>query len=198
MSEVYTKVYPAPPVDKKAVLRYSGAADFTAETEALYKSCLEKCLTKTVYRLCYTELPLVFEADGLIIGNNDIRSKDLKKALNGCHSAIIFAATVGIEYDRLIAGYGRVSAAKALMFQAIGTERVESLCDVFCRDIAAEKLSLGEKTTPRFSPGYGDLPLVLQRQIFDILDCERKIGIFLNDSLLMTPSKSVTAIIGVK
>jgi 5-methyltetrahydrofolate--homocysteine methyltransferase len=29
------------------------------------------------------------------------------------------------------------------------------------------------------------------------LDCNRKIGLTLNDSLLMSPSKSVTALIGV-
>ena len=49
---------------------------------------------------------------------------------------------------------------------------------------------------PRFSPGYGDLPLSLQRDIFRVLDCPRKIGLTLNESLLMSPSKSVTAIVG--
>ena len=49
---------------------------------------------------------------------------------------------------------------------------------------------------PRFSPGYGDLSLEVQKEIFSLLDCPRKIGVSLGDSLLMTPSKSVTAIIG--
>jgi len=50
---------------------------------------------------------------------------------------------------------------------------------------------------PRFSPGYGDLPLETQREIFDVLDCSRRIGLMLNDSLLMSPTKSVTAFVGV-
>ena len=50
---------------------------------------------------------------------------------------------------------------------------------------------------PRFSPGYGDLPLELQKDVFRVLDCPRKIGLSLNESLLMSPSKSVTAIIGI-
>ena len=50
---------------------------------------------------------------------------------------------------------------------------------------------------PRFSPGYGDLSLEMQRDIFRVLDCPRKIGLTLNESLLMSPSKSVTAIIGI-
>lgn len=52
-------------------------------------------------------------------------------------------------------------------------------------------------TRPRFSPGYGDLPINMQKDIFAALDCPRKIGLSLNESLLMSPSKSVTAIIGV-
>jgi len=37
----------------------------------------------------------------------------------------------------------------------------------------------------------------MQRDIFAVLDCPRKIGLSLNGSLLMSPSKSVTAIIGI-
>ena len=50
----------------------------------------------------------------------------------------------------------------------------------------------------RYSPGYGDLPLELQREIIRVLDCGRTIGITLTESLLMQPSKSVTAVIGMK
>ena len=49
----------------------------------------------------------------------------------------------------------------------------------------------------RFSPGYGDLPLDVQRPLFAALDVPRKIGVSLTDSLLMAPSKSVSAIIGI-
>ena len=52
------------------------------------------------------------------------------------------------------------------------------------------------QTMPRFSPGYGDLPLTAQREMFRMLECEKRIGVYLNESLLMSPSKSVTAIVG--
>ena len=54
----------------------------------------------------------------------------------------------------------------------------------------------GLHPVPRFSPGYGDFPLEAQKDIFRTLDCSRKIGLTLNESLLMSPSKSVTAIVG--
>ena len=72
--------------------------------------------------------------------------------------------------------------------QALGAERVEALCDAFCAEFEGAKM--------RFSPGYGDLPLDTQRALFALLDCPRKLGLTLNESLLMSPSKSVTAIMG--
>lgn len=50
---------------------------------------------------------------------------------------------------------------------------------------------------PRFSPGYGDLAIDAQKDIFALLDCERQIGLTLGDSLLMSPGKSVTAFAGI-
>ena len=91
--------------------------------------------------------------------------------------------------------YSKISPSKALMFQALGAERIESLCDTFCNDMNNE---LGVRLKPRFSAGYGDLPLEVQKDIFRVLDCPRKIGLTLNDSLLMSPTKSVTAIVGIE
>ena len=50
---------------------------------------------------------------------------------------------------------------------------------------------------PRFSPGYGDLPLEFQRDFFRILRPQRRIGVTLTDACLMVPSKSVTALVGI-
>ena len=50
--------------------------------------------------------------------------------------------------------------------------------------------------TDRFSPGYGDLPLSLQPKICAALDTQRRLGLYVTESYLMNPSKSVTAIIG--
>ena len=50
---------------------------------------------------------------------------------------------------------------------------------------------------PRFSPGYGDLPLSLQPEVIRATGADRRLGITLSSSLLMTPKKSVTAIKGI-
>ena len=135
--------------------------------------------------------------DGVDLSFVKADSKGLAKNLEGCESAVIFGATVGIGVDRLISKYSRISPVKALIFQGIGAERIESLCDAFCDKLSVLKGEENRFLRPRFSPGYGDLALTVQKDIFKVLDCERKIGLTLNESLLMSPSKSVTAIVGV-
>ena len=122
-------------------------------------------------------------------------SEPLRAYFAPCQKKIVFAATVGVETDRLIAKYSRISPAKALLFQAIGTERVEALCNAFCARLEQEYDMKAER---RISPGYGDLPLSLQKKIFALLDCQRKIGLTLGSSLLMSHTNSVTAFVGLK
>ena len=65
-------------------------------------------------------------------------------------------------------------------------------------EISEEKNSEGFICHPRFSPGYGDLSLDTQKKLLSALDSQRKIGITLTESLLMLPTKSVSAIIGLE
>ena len=123
-----------------------------------------------------------------------IHSKSLINNLKDCDEVIVFAATAGLMIDRLIAKYAVISPVRSLMLHSIGAERVEALCDSFCDKIATE---LKCNLAPRFSPGYGDLPLVLQKDILHLLNANNTIGIGLNTSLLLSPTKSVTAFAGI-
>ncbi len=197
MNTVYTETHEEPPINKKEILRYAGVKVSNAELEALVDDCINEARSKFTYKTCCCEFEIKQNGEVLDVGFTKTYSKDLKKNLSGCTSIVLFAATVGIEIDRLIARYAAISPTKSLIFQAMGTERIESLCDVFNDNITRQNNSLGLLTRPRFSAGYGDFPIEVQREIFDVLDCSRKIGLTLNDSLLMSPSKSVTALIGI-
>ena len=197
-SPVFSKTYPQEKVafDAPQALRYAGLpAD---ARDGVFDACLAAALPVCTYRVCYREFPFAKTPDGLDLGFAVVPSRDLEKALSGCTRLVLFAATVGLGIDRLIARCGKLSPAKALYFQAIGAERAESLCDAFCRDLAAAYREKGFIARPRYSPGYGDLPLATQKDVFAVLDCPRRIGLTLNDSLLMSPSKSVTAVVGLK
>lgn len=190
---ILSKTYTELPVCQSEIRRYAGDRSGGGATAALLAECLEEARGQLSYRVCYRKLAVSAEGDVCDFGVFRLTSKNLAKNLAGCRRAILFAATVGVGIDRLIAKYGRISPAKALMFQAIGAERIEALCDAFCDDMAKETCA---GLRPRFSPGYGDVPLAVQRDIFSVLDCPRQIGLSLNDSLLMSPSKSVTAFVG--
>ena len=175
-------------------MRYAGCKGATKEIDNIIEQCLSEIEDKLTYKVCYRLLDLDIN-DGLCdFGLFSTNSKSLAKNLCGCKRTVLFAATVGIELDRIIAKYNRIAPSKALFFQAIGAERVEALCDVFCQDL---KETYGV-CCPRFSPGYADLDLEIQKQVISLLDCSKQVGITLNDSLLMSPSKSVTAFVGVK
>lgn len=167
------------------------------EILGLVDECLAEVREMLQYKVCYAILTTETDSNIISLPCGQIASRNLAKNLNGCDKAIIFAATIGIGIDRLISKYSRLSPAKALCLQAIGAERVEALCNDFCEKMESEFQGKGESLRPRFSPGYGDLPLETQKMIFSLLDCPKRIGVTLGDTLLMSPSKSVTAFIGI-
>ena len=183
---VLVKKYDEPQVNIKEILRYMGCKDYTDDIIALVSACLKEIEGKLSYRVCYDVFDIEISSDAVNLGFVKCSSKGLAINLDGCQKAIVFAATIGLEIDRLITKYSRLSPSKALCFQAIGAERIEWLCNQFCKNLSKE-----ENITPRFSPGYGDLPLEIQKDIFLALNCEKNIGLTLNDSMLMSPTKSV-------
>ena len=190
MAVLFTKTNP-PVIDCNEALRYAGSRTTDETMQALLQECINEAQPELSYRVCYCRLPLQMAGDECKLGTLVLRSKALAKILHGCKEAVIFGATLGVGMDRLIAKYLRISPAKALMMDALGTERIEALCDAFCKEH-------GGNITPRFSAGYGDLPLAVQPDLFALLQCEKKIGLCLTDGLMMSPSKSVTAIFGIK
>lgn len=193
MATVLVKSFSPPKIDKKEILRYAGAKVCSPDIEKEIDLCLKEIENKLSFLVCYA----VFDAkvcNCVDIEGEIFNSQSLCKNLKNCDTVVLFGATIGVYIDRLIQKYGRISPLKALIFQAIGVERIESLCNEFCAFIKNEYKD--KKLRPRFSAGYGDLSIYAQKQIFNLLNCSKNISLTLNDSLVMSPSKSVTAFIG--
>ncbi len=190
--DVLTVNVPAPNI--KEIKRYAGCKDGADE---LINSLLSE-ISDFTYKVRYKVFDIKKDGDLLDLSFAKVKSNDLSKNLENSAKIVLFAATLGVCPDRLIAKYSRLSPSKALFLQAISTERIEALCDSFCLFLKTEFEKSGFYVCPRFSAGYGDLPLIIQKDIFKALDCERKLGITLNEKLLMLPTKSVTAIVGLK
>ena len=168
-----------------------------AAVNELLDETLNLCINGFTYRLMYCYVNLS-NLDKTPLYNTFINSKNLSKNLENCRGVILFAATVGSNIDMLIRRFERTKPATALMLQAIGAERVESLCDMFNDEVTELAKALSINTHPRFSPGYGDLAISVQAPILNMLNAEKRLGITLSNSFLMAPSKSVTAIIGLE
>ena len=134
-----------------------------------------------------------------LIGSKHLQfvvSNSLAAHLEGCRDVYLVCGTIGTGFDALQRKASAISASDSLILQAIGAAMIENLMDSAENEIRKE-LAEGESLTPRYSPGYGDFPLDAQRALLDLLDTPRRIGVSLTGSLLMTPSKSVSAVIGI-
>ena len=197
MSAVFYRELSAPPIDKREILRYMGCRESTPQIDELIERALSLCENSLSYKVCFAEYDIRIEGTSCELGFVRTESADLAKCLKNCDKILLFAATVSLEIDRLILKYGKTEPSISVCLQAIGAERIEALCNAFCKEMKAEYAKLEKSLRPRFSAGYGDLPLELQKDIFKALGCDKRIGLTLNDSLIMSPTKSVTAIIGI-
>lgn len=108
----------------------------------------------------------------------------------------VLAVTLGMGDERELHRLGLTDHVGQILLDSASTTLVERAADAAESLIVAEATRRGLYTNFRFSPGYGDLPLSIQPTILSALDATRRLGITLSPTLLMTPTKSVTAVVG--
>lgn len=173
------------------------------QTEALIKTAAAELLEVIKPQAVYEQFDISVEYDeaagtGLVtFADVRIPSKDLARNLRECNKVVIFASTLGAQCDQEIRRAQIKDPVKAAVLQATGAMYIEKCVDLLNGKIKADAESLGHKVRPRFSPGYGDVSLEVQKDFFRLLPCQR-IGLTLMDTLIMSPEKSVTAFIGIK
>ena len=181
---------------------YRGIADIGPDIRAKIDKAIGQVSLQSHPRIISKEYPVTVRDNDVTIhaGSEDVilQSESLARNLSGCCGAILLAATIGPACDMLVRRAGVTSAVDASIYQAAGAAAIESFLDDMNDRYKADYEAQGLFLRPRFSPGYGDLPLATQKDVMELLQCESKIVISLNDSLLMTPSKSVTAIFGIR
>ena len=145
--------------------------------------------TKYSARVCEVKH---ISADTVEIYGVRFTSSALARALSGANIAYVMAVTLGSEVDRYLRKKEALSPSAHYIADAVASAIAEATCDA-----AQKRLPSECHGAPRFSVGYADLSLFYQRDVLKIIDGAR-IGISLTDSYLMLPTKSITAIIGIK
>ena len=142
-------------------------------------------------KACAIEVEVAID-DGVVrLGDIEVKSENFAKNLSGCKAAYVMAVTLGAGVDMLLRRKSVISAAEHFICDAVASALAEKAADT-----AEEYFVCGEGCRPRFSPGYGDLPLDIQGDVLEMCGARKLLGISLTDTLLMVPTKSVTAIIG--
>ncbi len=134
---------------------------------------------------------VLLEGPGLMLPGGDIA-----RFLEGCTHAVLLAVTLGMENERELLRARALGPVQELMTDACASSMAEEAARAASAEVERRAAEAGFRCTRRFSPGYGDLPLSLQPEMLRLTGADRMLGVQTAPSFLMTPMKSVTAVVG--
>lgn len=176
---------------KENALKYLGYLDNQVDdqTNALLDECLneiKEVMPKFMYQI-YTldHHPLIIKELGLTIDY-----PDLIDLFDSCNKVVIIACTLGLQLDQKIRYYSKFDLTKMTIMDALASSYIEVKCDEF-----EARQSFGKRTF-RFCPGYGNVPIELNRILANALDCNKHIGLTVQENNLLLPQKSMIGLIG--
>lgn len=185
-------------LNKNEALRYLGYKEKDVD-EMTYKN-----INKTEKELLEIITPrYLYKCFDIVTADNEIElvgcslklaGKDIVNHLEKCEKALLLCATLGDGVDKYIRCKSQTDMALAVIADSLCSAAIEQVCDLAEKEMY-ESFKEYNKTF-RFSPGYGDLPIELQAQFLSVLDANKRIGLYANESSLLLPRKSVTAVIG--
>ena len=142
---------------------------------------------------------ITIKQDKIKLGTNKLTfsSQDIADLLANQEQVVILAVTIGPHLEeRINQLFADDQLTKATILDAVGSIAVEEAANQLQEQIAVEAEEIGlPSLTMRYSPGYGDLNLDIQPQLLELVQGQ-ELGIEVNDSFLLIPQKSITALIG--
>ena len=190
-------------LDKLEVLRYLGHngqeidSDLNLRINECIKETKNEIDTKYVYQIYDIKKDLNLNTVQFENTNLILKSKDISELLRDCDKCVLMCATLGFNIEKNIRRYSYNNLTKGIIIDACATTSIEEVCDLV-QDSILDKVAKEEKSlTMRYSPGYGDLDISANRDILNVLDAHRKIGVTVTNTGIMIPRKSVVALIGI-
>ena len=184
-------------IPREEVLRYLGCPGTEdPATLALVEGCSARLLAAARPKWTYRVFDLAVQTDGVRLDCGLLLpGRDLAAHLRGCSRAALLAATLSAPVVALLRRAQAEDLAAAVALDCCATAAVEAVCDLAEAEIRVR--FPGCSFPFRFSPGYGDLPIELQDPILRLLDAPRRVGLCATDRHILTPRKSVTAVLGI-
>lgn len=176
---------------KENALKYLGYLDnqVDSNTEILLNEWLkelEQVTPKFMYQIyTLTHHPLTIKELNLTINY-----PDLIDLFDSCDRIVIIACTLGLQLDQQLRYYSKINLTKMTVMDALASSYIEIKCDEY-----EAKQNFGKRTF-RFCPGYGNVPLELNKNLANALNCSKHIGLTVQESNLLLPQKSMIGLIG--
>ncbi|MDO4467882.1 MAG: vitamin B12 dependent methionine synthase [Bacillota bacterium] len=171
---------------KQEALKYLGYYGQNLESSflSLFDSCLEEIISLQNFKVTYAtykleDCPISLQYPGL------------ETFFAGCSNVVFIGCTLGIELERKLKYYQAIDLTRMCVMDSIASAYVEVACDAF------EEEHFPKERTYRFCPGYGKVPIELNKEIAKHIDLYKKTGITITDTNLLIPQKSMIGFIGI-
>lgn len=186
-------------IDPDEVRRYAGLKNGADFPESIIQAACREMKILADSKGSWEVYPYDAKAQMLLSPTHyQLSGKDIGRHLASCQEVAILAVTVGKAIEQEIhSRFKKNEYSAGLILDAAATTAVEIIADKLEAAIIIEAARKGLKTTSRYSPGYGDWAIQAQPEILN-LSGGRQIGIDVNASYILTPRKSVTAVIGLE
>lgn len=186
-------------IEKEKVLKSLGyyrkkKSVLSPSIDALIKGEMKKAKGLISGKGIYVILPVKSKSKSkIVLKNIALKGEAIAKAMAKAKGIALFVGTIGpaleTEVNRL---YQKDEYTKATILDTIGSVAADEGAE-YLNSIIVEKAK--KKSTPRFSPGYGDWELSIQNRLLEVTQAA-KIGVTCNEAFFMIPRKSVSAVIG--
>ena len=187
-------------IDKTEVLRYLGwkGQDYSKSLDSLVEKMMADCLACAIPKSVVRAFSVAPIQEGIAVAGTPLvlTGNAIASHLQGAQKVCLLAATLGPAVDNTLRRLSYTDVTASVIFDAAATALIEAYCDQIESEAKAESIAEGFSGNFRFSPGYGDLPLELQPVLLRVLQAEKALGLTCSPSLMLTPSKSVTAVWG--
>lgn len=184
--------------NRAGVLRYLAyrGQELDEEMKQLIEQIIQLC--EQTARPRYLTMVCQLSSDRQLLlpqgGKLFLPGNDIHTHLQQAKQCLLIAATLGMEVELKLRQLQSQNMTSALIFDAACDALIEDVVDQVQEECALQMAANGLSIGKRYSPGYGDLPLSLQKQLLAVLNAQRRIGLTVSDSYLLIPRKSVTAL----
>jgi len=187
-------------IDPDEVLRFQGykaGVDIpSADVRALFDEALALGRTLMEPRAVLRTFPVRREGDRLTAAGVTLTIPRIAERWGAVDEIVAGVCTIGDALERHASElWDARELPLAMMLDSVGSGAVESLAEYVNDQLCQEGIARGVKVTNRVSPGYGGWDVAEQRLLWQLCAGD-DVGVTLNEACFMTPTKTITILVG--